>query len=130
MPPTRQSSNPTMKTRITFRPFAVAIGAWITDAKRRGTYGRAVYSDIRTLMAHGNHEARLEFMRRPFFPRHDGRWRFIGRVGRATLWHASRTGRYYAYIVDTAGYLVAEAVGGSRDEALYRLLRRLPRTKV
>jgi hypothetical protein len=88
--------------------------------------GRAVYADIRELMAHGSHEARLEFMRRPFFPRHDGRWRYVGNVGRAALWHAPRTGRYYTYIVDTAGYLVAEAIGGSRDEALCRLLRRLP----
>ena len=115
-----------MKTRITFRPFAVAIGAWLTDAKRRGSYGRAVYADVRHTMARSR-EARLEFMRRPFFPRRDDRWRFVGRVGRAVVWHAPHTGRYYAYITDTAGYLVAEAVGGSRDEALCRLLRRHPR---
>jgi hypothetical protein len=123
-----QPSNPAMKARITFRPFAVAIGAWLTDAKRRGTYGRAVYADIRALMAHGSHDARLEFMRRPFFPRHDGRWRYVGRVGRAALWRAPRTGRYYAFILDKQGYLVAEAVGESRDTALHHLLRRLPRS--
>jgi hypothetical protein len=116
-----------MKTQITFRPFAVAIDTWLTDAKRRGIYGRTVYADIRELMAHGSHEARLEFMRRPFFPRHDGRWRYVGRVGRATLWHAPATGRYYAFVLDAQGYLVAEAIGGSRDKALCRLLQRLPR---
>jgi hypothetical protein len=112
-----------MKTLpIALHPFADAIQAWIDSARREGSY-----YDVRNLMAHGSHEARLEFMRRPFFPRHDGPWHFIGRVGRAVLWRAPETGRYYAFMLDRDGYLAAEAVGASRDVVLQRLLRRLPR---